>query len=646
MDLRASSEIPVIPVDGFEIDPTDDGPKLPPVEPAIPPGKWIKDNLFSSIGSGILTVVFGIIAFSAFRALLNFAFHNPSRKWAAVPTNIRLLMTQAYPAEQYSRVWVSVGIIAVLAGLTVGIGRSESMVSLRKMLTNAMATGVAIIVAALLIKNNLQSDPETGEFIRNEAAEVLRVGRGEALSGRWWVFLIGALLLGGGLAATFILGDRRRFIFYRLRHVGFAVLGLLALSLWVVPYGNYGLVDGVFIAEKGVTVANSTKLPWTVMWILLGIGFFVGRYALPSKGAAKTALYLGWLLSPYVIIFVILRDPTLDYNRVLSVDLPWFLFFAVVGGAILWLLTKPDLGEPGRAGAFVLMLFAIFNWVAGFFGWYGMLQKNRLGFLVLALFALAASNFAGDSKLRRGYVFTWIGSIAILHYLITMVNTESTLQNVQSDSFIGGFLLTLVLAVFGLTLSFPLGVLLALARTSDLPIFRLLSTTFIEVSRGIPLITVLFFFATVIPLFLPEGMAITKLAAAVVALVIFSAAYVAENIRGGLQSIRRGQFEAADAVGLSTAQRIGLIILPQGLRVSIPPLVGQAIATYKETSLIAIIGLFDFLLIANSVIPTQNAFRGQRFEPLLFVSVVYWVGAYSMSRYSRSLEKRLGVGTR
>ena len=131
-----------------------------------------------------------------------------------------------------------------------------------------------------------------------------------------------------------------------------------------------------------------------------------------------------------------------------------------------------------------------------------------------------------------------------------------------------------------------------------------------------------------------------------VALILFSSAYVAENIRGGLQSVLRGQFEAADAMGLTSAQRTSLIVLPQALRVSIPPLVGQAIATYKETSLIAIIGLFDFLLIAETIIPSQNVFRGNRFEPLLFVSLIYWIGAYSMSLYSRNLEKRLGVGTR
>ena len=108
----------------------------------------------------------------------------------------------------------------------------------------------------------------------------------------------------------------------------------------------------------------------------------------------------------------------------------------------------------------------------------------------------------------------------------------------------------------------------------------------------------------------------------------------------------RGQYEAADAMGLTTAQRTSLIVLPQALRVSIPPLVGQTIATYKETSLIAIIGLFDFLLVAKNVIPAQSEFRSARREALLFVSLIYWVGAYSMSKYSRSLERKLGVGTR
>ena len=189
-------------------------------------------------------------------------------------------------------------------------------------------------------------------------------------------------------------------------------------------------------------------------------------------------------------------------------------------------------------------------------------------------------------------------------------------------------------------LSFPLGVVLALGRTSSMSIFRMMSTTFIEVVRGVPFITVLFFFSIMLPLFLPDGMEVAEIAAVWVGLVLFSSAYLAENVRGGLQSVRRGQYEASDAVGLTTAQRTGLIVLPQSLRVSIPPLVGQAIASYKETSLFAIIGIFDFLRVANSVIPNQSQpinFVGHKREGLLFVSLIYWIGSYAMSKYSQLL---------
>ena len=141
-------------------------------------------------------------------------------------------------------------------------------------------------------------------------------------------------------------------------------------------------------------------------------------------------------------------------------------------------------------------------------------------------------------------------------------------------------------------------------------------------------------------------MAVSKLAAIFIGYTLFSAAYMAENIRGGLQAVRRGQFEASDALGLTTLQRTVFIVLPQALRVSIPNLVGQAIATFKETSLVAIIGAFDLLNVARNSIPNQPAFLGHSIAPLLFISGVYWIVAYSMSRASRSLEEKLGVGAR
>ncbi len=235
--------------------------------------------------------------------------------------------------------------------------------------------------------------------------------------------------------------------------------------------------------------------------------------------------------------------------------------------------------------------------------------------------------------------------MAVFHYMATIINTPSTVET-PTETFVGGFSVTLLVAVFTLLFSFPLGVLLALARTSRMPIFRVLATSYIETVRGIPLITILFFFSIMVPLFLPEGMSLGQIAAIIIGFTLFSGAYLAENIRGGLQSIRRGQFEASDAVGLTATQRTAFIVLPQALRVSIPPLVGQVIAVFKETSLVAIVGIFDFLRIADAVISNQSEFLGVKREGLLFASAVYWLFAFAMSKYSQRLERRVGLGER
>jgi general L-amino acid transport system permease protein len=306
-------------------------------------------------------------------------------------------------------------------------------------------------------------------------------------------------------------------------------------------------------------------------------------------------------------------------------------------------LARPGREELARAVGALLLAFAVFNWVAAFFGWYPMLQKARISFLLVALAVLVAPTFAGERAVRLRLAGVWIGAMALVHWLITGINTPSTLE-IAAPPFLGGLVLTVGIAYYVMLVSFPLGVLLSLARTSRLPIFRVLSTSYIEVIRGVPLITVLFFFSIMLPLFLPNGMGISDLAAVFAGYTVFSAAYMAENIRGGLQSVRRGQYEAADALGLTTVQRTVFIVLPQALRVSIPNLVGQAIATFKETSLIAIVGGFDLLRIANSTIPNQPDFLGQKRPALLFISVVYFVVAYTMSKSSQRLEARLQAG--
>jgi general L-amino acid transport system permease protein len=212
----------------------------------------------------------------------------------------------------------------------------------------------------------------------------------------------------------------------------------------------------------------------------------------------------------------------------------------------------------------------------------------------------------------------------------------------------GGLLLTLFLAVAGILLSFPLGVLLALGRRSKLPAARWLSIGYIEVIRGVPLIALLFMGFVMLTLFLPAGMSAPGLVIrGIVVLTIFTAAYVAEIVRGGLQSVPHGQEEASEALGLSPVQTTIYIVLPQALTAVIPALVGQFISLFKDTSLVAIVGLLELLGVAQAI-TQQPQFRGQGLlmETLLFAALIYWVGSFTMSRESQRLEKRLGVGER
>ena len=212
----------------------------------------------------------------------------------------------------------------------------------------------------------------------------------------------------------------------------------------------------------------------------------------------------------------------------------------------------------------------------------------------------------------------------------------------------GGVMLTVFLAVAGIAISFPIGVLLALGRRSTFPAIRLVCAAYIELFRGVPLITVLFMSSVMLGFFLPAGWERPQLVTrALVALILFTSAYVAEIVRGGLQSVPRGQIEAANALGLSPVRVIGLIVLPQALRNVIPAMVGQFISLFKDTSLVTIIGLTE-LLAVSELIPKQPDFiaQGLIVETLVFAAFVYWVGSYSMSRESQRLEARLGVGER
>lgn len=207
----------------------------------------------------------------------------------------------------------------------------------------------------------------------------------------------------------------------------------------------------------------------------------------------------------------------------------------------------------------------------------------------------------------------------------------------------GGLLVTLIIAIVGIVVSLPIGVALALGRRSDMPIIRSLSTVYIEVWRGVPLITVLFMASVMLPLFMSGETETNKLIRALIGVVMFASAYMAEVIRGGLQAIPKGQYEAADALGLTYWKKTGLIILPQALKITIPSIVNTFIGLFKDTSLVLIIGMFDVLGIGQSA-NTDPEWLGFATESYVFVALVFWVFCFGMSRYSIYLENKLHTG--
>jgi len=247
-------------------------------------------------------------------------------------------------------------------------------------------------------------------------------------------------------------------------------------------------------------------------------------------------------------------------------------------------------------------------------------------------------------KARRWVILGWVLSFPITLLLLQGLKGSSILPPVGTNLW-GGLLLTFVLAVISIVLSFPLGVLLALGRRSSLPVVRIFSILYIELIRGVPLVTVLFMAQIMLPLFLPEGVRVDKVIRAIAGFTFFTAAYIAESVRGGLAAVHPGQYEAAKALGLSGIQTMVFIVLPQALRTVIPPIVGQFISLFKDTSLVAIVGLLDLLNIAKSVV-AQPEFMGLKREVYFFVAIIYFVFSYAMSHASRKLETALGVGER
>lgn len=323
------------------------------------------------------------------------------------------------------------------------------------------------------------------------------------------------------------------------------------------------------------------------------------------------AAYLVWLLIPPL--------------------LQWALLDASWSGS-----SRADCSGEGACWVFVRERFSQFM-----YGFYPEALRWRVDLAALLAIFGAAPLFVARMPRKAVYGLGFLLLYPLLAFWL-LHGGFFGLEQVNTSQW-GGLMLTLVIAAVGIAGALPLGILLALGRRSDLPAIRVICVTFIEFWRGVPLITVLFMSSVMLPLFLPEGLNFDKLVRALIGVILFQSAYIAEVVRGGLQAIPKGQYEAAAAMGLGYWRTMGLVILPQALKLVIPGIVNTFIALFKDTSLVIIIGLFDLL---NSIkqATTDPAWLGMATEGYVFAALVFWIFCFGMSRYSMSIERRLDTG--
>ncbi|MCB1473360.1 MAG: amino acid ABC transporter permease [Rhodobiaceae bacterium] len=407
-----------------------------------------------------------------------------------------------------------------------------------------------------------------------------------------------------------LIGWMRQHLFSGVFNTILTLFGAYLVYVLVPPIFKFAVTDAVWNGDNREACVGSHGACWAYVKAYAA-QFIYGRFPDPER----------WRVN---IVFVLLAAglvpllmPTLPFKR---------------ENTIFMLLVFPVL-------AFILLTGG--NVAIGQWAWIAL---ATIGIVAAAFILLPV--LAGQASLatRTNAILVLAILLLIPAVIFLLVGIDFGLEPVETSNW-GGLLVTLVIAITGITASLPFGVALALGRRSNLPIVRLLSVIFIEFWRGVPLITVLFMSSVVLPLFMPEGVTIDKLFRALVGVALFASAYMAEVIRGGLQAIPKGQYEGADALGLTFWQKMGLIVLPQALKLVIPGIVNTFIGLFKDTTLVLIIGLFDLLgQIQSSFTDPTWATPTQNHTGYMFAAMIFWVFCFSMSRYSIFMEKRLDTG--
>lgn len=588
--------------------------------------RWLKENLFSSLSSSILTVLSVAAVVSVFRSIIGF-FISPEREWTAVTYNLQLYMVQAYPESDFIRVWITVGLLIFLLGLSWGFNSLKEKVLIKEWCDGLLKGISSFLFIVLIAPTNVDVEGTSVQVFNNNTRYIcIALGIG---------LILAIYLLRKTYPKTEIIKDR----------ISFLYISLLVGSIWIikVPTVTFTASNERVDPDPFLPLANTTTIPWTIIFGFMIFAYLIGSF-LKTKGknSISRLILSSWVLAPLVIVSWIYRKPDFGMSNILTLDLPIAVGFSVLGILAIRTLNNEKIVPYQKYVTYGMLVLTVVIFFLP------VLRQLKILFFITWLLVSVAPTIANSKESAKNLSIVWSVSVFILILLMRGASSDSLIV-VPGSSIYGGFTLTWLIAFFGIAISFPFGVILALGRTSKLPVIRIICTAVIELVRSVPFITWLFFGSVMLTLFLPKGVEFDEVLRAIVVTAIFSSAYLAENVRGGLQSINNGQFEAADAVGLSTLQRITLIIMPQALRAVIPPIVSQVISLFKDTSLVAIVGLFDLLYIGSKVIPNQSQganFLGTIQENILFCAIFYWLFTYSFARRSMKIEKRLGLGER
>ncbi|WP_417505472.1 amino acid ABC transporter permease [Marinomonas gallaica] len=425
---------------------------------------------------------------------------------------------------------------------------------------------------------------------------------------------------------------QNRGVFHILRQRCFNNLGNSALTLLILLGGFYlikgildwAVINAVFVADnrRQCMEISPDGACWAgiISWFN---GLIYGRYPLEEQWRVNTGFIIGvaWLL-PLLSKGLPLRNFVL---------LSWIGLFPFLGG---YLFLGGQFGQ--KLGLFhgLMTSLALAYFVLNYLNW-GLHKLGKQG--LHEVFVPVLSQWIQRRVHLTSLLLVW-GALGIA---IAFGLTQVSLPNVAIERW-GGLFLTFIIAGFAITMAIPVGVVLALGRRSKLPVIHWLCLVTIELVRSVPLITVLFMAVTLLPIFLPADVEFNKLAQVLIAVCIFAGAYMAENIRGGLQAIPAGQYEAAKTLGFGYWHTMLLVILPQALRMMIPNIMTSFISLLKDTTLVSIIGLFDIMLMARNIANDKD-WIGLHTEPLVMISILFFVICYGMSQYSLNLEKRLKV---